>query len=113
MKNNKPILTTFHLGGFFFKRKKKKVIFNPFDSNKKHTIGWLIGRSLPISWAFVVGGIEFEEKWVDREEFKKLKFGLKEYPYTSVPTLNVDGTLIAQSNSILRYVGKMANLYSL
>ena len=63
---------------------------------------FILARGAAIRWAFVLGGVDFEEELVDRDTFQKIKNNLTLYPYTSVPTLEVNGTVIAQSNAILR-----------
>ena len=59
--------------------------------------------------AFVYGGIEFEDYRVGFPEWKeelkaKTTFG-------QLPTLHIDGQQFAQSQAILRYVGKLSKLY--
>jgi len=67
------------------------------------------GRGEPIRLAFHIGGIEFEDERIDFEELKKRKPHL---PYGSLPVLTLhDGEIIAQSNTILRYVGRLTKLY--
>mmetsp|Transcript_17642 Transcript_17642/g.49314 ORF Transcript_17642/g.49314 Transcript_17642/m.49314 type:complete len:207 (+) Transcript_17642:108-728(+) len=66
------------------------------------------GAAEPSRLAFVVGGIEFEDHRFTREEWAELK---PKTPYGQVPTLEVDGELYAQSDAILRYVGKLGGTY--
>ncbi|KAI0566490.1 Glutathione S-transferase [Gracilaria domingensis] len=68
----------------------------------------LRGRAEPIRLAFILGGIEFED---DRFAFSSWKDIKATTPYGAVPTMTVDGEVAAQSNAILRYVGKLGKLY--
>lgn len=70
------------------------------------------GRAQYIREACVVGNIPFEDEFVQgREHLKELKAN-GTLPFGQVPVLYVDGELFtAQSNAILRYVGRMAGLY--
>lgn len=66
------------------------------------------GRAEPIRIAFHKAGIDFEDHRVSFPEFMesrgKLRFG-------ALPILEIDGTVITQSNAIGRYVARMADLY--
>ena len=55
-----------------------------------------------------MGGIEFEDERISFEAWPALKAQL---PLNAIPVLEVDGTLITQSNTINRFVGKLTNLY--
>ena len=66
------------------------------------------GRGEPIRLAFFMGGISFEDDRVSFADWPARKPGT---PFGSVPVLEVDGKEIAQSNTITRYVGKLAGLY--
>lgn len=66
------------------------------------------GRAEPIRLALVVGGLEFEDERVDFDSWPAMK---PKTPYGALPILSVDGKIVAQSNAILRYVGKMTKLY--
>eukprot|EP01005_Ploeotia_sp_CARIB1_P001574 NODE_493_length_790_cov_307.309201_g484_i0.p1 GENE.NODE_493_length_790_cov_307.309201_g484_i0~~NODE_493_length_790_cov_307.309201_g484_i0.p1 ORF type:complete len:222 (+),score=79.06 NODE_493_length_790_cov_307.309201_g484_i0:53-667(+) len=68
------------------------------------------GRAEPIRLAFFVGGVDFEDKRLAKEEFGKAK-GEGKFPFGSVPVLEVNGKTYAQSTSLLRYAGKLAKLY--
>eukprot|EP01091_Cochliopodium_minus_P005236 TRINITY_DN15199_c0_g1_i1.p1 TRINITY_DN15199_c0_g1~~TRINITY_DN15199_c0_g1_i1.p1 ORF type:complete len:220 (-),score=90.44 TRINITY_DN15199_c0_g1_i1:19-654(-) len=70
----------------------------------------LTGRGEPSRLALAIGGVEFEDERIGFPEFgkKKQEGG---FPYGSVPTLTVGDVTLAQSNSILRYCGKLAKLY--
>jgi glutathione S-transferase len=55
-----------------------------------------------------VGGIEFEDKRIARSDWPALR---DKMPYQALPELEVDGKVLAQSNTINRYLGKLAGLY--
>jgi prostaglandin-H2 D-isomerase / glutathione transferase len=58
--------------------------------------------------AMHLAGIPFEDRRIPRNEWPKHRDSM---PYLALPVLEVDGRLIAQSNTINRYVGKLAGLY--
>jgi prostaglandin-H2 D-isomerase / glutathione transferase len=58
--------------------------------------------------AMHVGGIAFEDKRVTFQEWDSMR---DFYPFRALPVIEVDDKVVAQSNSINRYVGKMAGLY--
>lgn len=70
------------------------------------------GRGGAIRDALRIGGIPFEDAHVPPERFPALK---PELPFGSLPVLDVEmrgGTIsAAQSNAILRFVGRRAGLY--
>jgi glutathione S-transferase len=66
------------------------------------------GRGEPIRIALHSAGIDFEDHRISIEEFMKTRGDMR---FTCVPELEVDGVTVTQSNSMLRYVGKMADLY--
>lgn len=66
------------------------------------------GRAEPARLAMFIGGVAFEDERLSFDQFKQAKPNL---PYGCVPTLEVDGTVVSQSNGINRYVGKLAELY--
>ncbi|RLN31372.1 hypothetical protein BBO99_00006722, partial [Phytophthora kernoviae] len=66
------------------------------------------GRGEPIRLAFFIGGIEFEDERITREELASRKPSL---PFNQLPVLEVDGDVIAQSLAILRYAGTLSGLY--
>lgn len=73
----------------------------------------IAGRAGAIRDAFRIGRIPFEDHHVGRDEFRRLKTS-GELPYGSLPALDLacePPIRIAQSNAILRYVGKLAGLY--
>lgn len=66
------------------------------------------GRGEPIRIAFHAAGIDFEDHRISFDEFMKTR---SEMRFTCAPVLEIDDITVTQSNSILRYVGKMAGLY--
>jgi glutathione S-transferase len=58
--------------------------------------------------AMHVAGVAFEDKRIPRADWAALR---DQYPFQSLPVLEVDGRMITQSNTINRYVGKLAGLY--
>lgn len=66
------------------------------------------GRAEPVRIAFHAGGIAFEDHRISFPEFGKLRDGLR---FKAVPVLEIDGAAVTQSNSMCRYVGKLAGLY--
>jgi glutathione S-transferase len=66
------------------------------------------GRAEPIRIALHAAGVAFEDKRISYEEFAEMRGNT---PFNSVPVLEIDGEMVAQSNAISRYVGRMAGLY--
>jgi glutathione S-transferase len=66
------------------------------------------GRGEPARLALSIGGIPFED---DRVAFTDWEGRKADTPFGALPVLEVDGQILAQSNAINRYVGKLANLY--
>ena len=66
------------------------------------------GRGEPARLALSIGGIAFEDDRVPPSDWERRK---ADTPFGALPVLEVDGQVIAQSNAINRYVGKLANLY--
>jgi len=66
------------------------------------------GRGEPIRIAFHAAGVAFEDHRIPFEEFLRTRGEMR---FTCTPVLEIDGVTVTQSNSILRYVGKMAGLY--
>jgi glutathione S-transferase len=58
--------------------------------------------------AMHIAGIAFEDKRIARNDWSALRDNM---PYQALPVLEVDGQIIAHSNTINRYVGKLAGLY--
>lgn len=66
------------------------------------------GRAEPTRLALHIGGVAFEDHRFGFPAFAEFR---KTTPFGQVPTLHVDGTQFTQSDSILRYAGKLAGLY--
>lgn len=66
------------------------------------------GRGEPIRIALHAAGIEFDDERLSFEQFSEMRQGT---PFNALPVLNIDGADVTQTNSLLRYVGKMAGLY--
>ena len=66
------------------------------------------GRGEPIRITFHAAGIEFDDHRISFEEFMQARDAM---PFRCAPVLDLDGVAVTQSNSMLRYVGKMAGLY--
>eukprot|EP01123_Difflugia_compressa_P000096 TRINITY_DN1019_c0_g7_i2.p1 TRINITY_DN1019_c0_g7~~TRINITY_DN1019_c0_g7_i2.p1 ORF type:complete len:247 (+),score=53.61 TRINITY_DN1019_c0_g7_i2:111-743(+) len=66
------------------------------------------GRGEPIRVALFIGGVPFEDVRIQRKDWPAIK---PTTPLGSIPFLEIDGKPIAQSNAIIRYVGKLTNLY--
>lgn len=63
----------------------------------------------PIRNAFIIGGVEFEDHRVKQDDWMALK---PSTPFGSLPILTVDDEKVySQSDSILRYAGKLTKLY--
>jgi len=66
------------------------------------------GRGESIRLALNIGGMDFED---DRFPFSKFPALLEKLPLRQVPVLMLNDRQITQSNAILRYIGKQADLY--
>jgi glutathione S-transferase len=66
------------------------------------------GRGEPARLALSVGGIPFED---DRVQFSDWERRKADTPFGALPVLERDGQILAQSNAINRYVGKLTDLY--
>ncbi len=66
------------------------------------------GRGEPIRIAFHNAGVDFEDHRISFAEFAQTRSDMR---FTCTPELDIDGVTVTQSNSMLRYVGKMAGLY--
>ncbi|MCB1929807.1 MAG: glutathione S-transferase family protein [Rhodocyclaceae bacterium] len=66
------------------------------------------GRAEPARLAFHLGGIAFEDHRFAPAEFAEVR---KTTPLNQVPTLQIGGEQVTQSDAITRYAGKLAGLY--
>lgn len=66
------------------------------------------GRGEPARLALAIGGIPFEDHRVKPADWPAYK---PSTPFGGMPVLTIDGRAISQSNSILRFVGKLSDLY--
>lgn len=66
------------------------------------------GRGEPARLALHLGGIAFEDHRIAGKDWPAMR---DQTPFQAMPTLEVDGKVVSQSNSINRYVGKLAGLY--
>ena len=66
------------------------------------------GRGEPARLALHIGGIAFEDHRIAGKSWPAFRDGT---PFLAMPTLEVDGQVVSQSNSINRYVGKLTGLY--
>ena len=66
------------------------------------------GRGEPARLALSIGGIAFEDDRIPSSDWGRRK---EDTPFGALPLLEVDGQVVAQSNAINRYVGKLADLY--
>jgi len=66
------------------------------------------GRGEPAGLALAIGGIAFEDDRVPFADWPRRK---ADTPFGGLPVLDVDGEIVAQSNGINRYLGKLAGLY--
>jgi hypothetical protein len=58
--------------------------------------------------AMHIAGVVFEDNRIARGDWAAQR---DKYPFQALPVLEVDGRMIAQSNTINRYVGKLTGLY--
>jgi len=66
------------------------------------------GRGEPARLALFIGGVPFEDHRIGGKDWPTFR---AETPFFAMPVLEVDGKAVTQSNSINRYVGKLAGLY--
>lgn len=66
------------------------------------------GRGEAARLVMHLGGIAFEDKRIPGKDWPAQR---DQTPFQAMPVLEVDGKVIAQSNTINRYVGKLAGLY--
>ena len=66
------------------------------------------GRAEPLRIAFHAAGIAFEDRRISFPEFGEMRGNFR---FNAVPVLEIDGTVVTQSNAMNRYIGKIAGLY--
>ena len=66
------------------------------------------GRAEPVRIAFHAAGIAFDDNRISFADFPEAR---KTARFNSVPTLEIDGVMVSQSNAMCRFVGKLAGLY--
>ncbi len=66
------------------------------------------GRGEAARLVMHLGGIAFEDRRIAGKDWPALR---DTTPFQALPVLEVDGKVIAQSNTINRYLGKLAGLY--
>jgi glutathione S-transferase len=66
------------------------------------------GRGEPARLALHIGGVAFEDHRIAGKDWPAFR---DKTPFLAIPTLEVDGRVVSQSNSINRYVGKLTGLY--
>jgi glutathione S-transferase len=66
------------------------------------------GRGEAARLAMHLGGIAFEDKRIAGKDWPALR---DKTPFQAMPVLEVDGKVITQSNTLNRYLGKLAGLY--
>lgn len=66
------------------------------------------GRGEPIRLALTYGNIPFEDHRIPGSDWPEWK---EQTPLHQLPVLEVNGKVITQTNTLLRYVGKMVGLY--
>jgi glutathione S-transferase len=92
------------------------LVLNPILPSSSMPLHKLIyfdfpGKAAGLRLAAAHGGLEFEDhRFKSRDELVAMKES-GELPYGQVPALSVDGKILAQSNAIMRYIGKATNLY--
>lgn len=66
------------------------------------------GRGEAARLAMILGGVAFEDNRIAGKDWPALR---DKMPFQAMPVLEVEGKIIAHSNTINRYVGKLAGLY--
>ena len=66
------------------------------------------GRGEPARLALHIGGVAFEDQRIAGKDWPAFR---DKTPFLAMPTLEVDGKMVSQSNSINRYLGKLTGLY--
>lgn len=56
----------------------------------------------------MIGGLPFDDERFKFDQFDEIK---KRMPYKAVPIMTLDGKVYAQTHAILRYIGRLVDLY--
>jgi glutathione S-transferase len=80
------------------KMAKLKLTYFDFDG----------GRGEPARLALIISSTPFEDERIGPKDWPQFR---DRTAFQALPTLEVDGKIVTQSNSINRYVGKLAGLY--
>jgi glutathione S-transferase len=80
------------------KMTKLKLTYFDFDG----------GRGEPARLALHIGSIPFEDQRISPKDWPQFR---DRTSFQALPTLEIDGKTVTQSNSINRYAGKLAGLY--
>mmetsp|Transcript_14375 Transcript_14375/g.29431 ORF Transcript_14375/g.29431 Transcript_14375/m.29431 type:complete len:215 (-) Transcript_14375:145-789(-) len=78
------------------------------DGEVKVTYFKIAGRAEPIRLALFIGEVPFHDEYVTGDEWASRK---GETPFGQLPVLTYQGQVLAQSQAILRFVGKHVGLY--
>jgi len=87
---------------------RSPLLLATMAATPKLTFFDLGGRGEPIRLAFFVSGIEFDDHRITHADWPTLK---PSTPFGGLPMLELNGVTYSQSNSLLRYVGKLGGLY--
>lgn len=68
------------------------------------------GKAEAIRLCAAVGKVAMDDVRITRDEFTAMKES-KQLPFGQVPSLEVDGQILAQSSAILRYIGTLGGLH--
>ena len=71
------------------------------------------GRGIgePIRLLLTVGGVEFNDRRYSFDEFAKLDDLKVKLPFGQIPALEVGGVMLAQTDSLMRFAARLADLY--
>ncbi len=80
---------------------------------KKINFHYFHGRGIgePIRLLLTVGEVEFTDRRYSFDEFAKLDELKANLPFGQIPALEVDGVLLAQTDSLMRFAARLADLY--
>ncbi len=77
------------------------------------TLHYFHGRGIgeAIRLIFAAGNVSFEDRRYTIDEFRELTALKEKFPFGQMPTLEVDGRFIGQTDSIARLAARIAGLY--